>query len=141
MPVEPHFVYSNRSYWYPQVPVTDYATAALTDHRAGETRRRGQRHAAGQPSPADPLTPGQRPAQAVRVRNGEADALLRLHHQPLPRPRRRAVEAARTTDVEPGEVAASDGGVASNRTVNCMSRPIRASSAGRGASPTGRPTC
>lgn len=29
IPIEPHYVYSNRSYWYPQAPVTDYATAHL----------------------------------------------------------------------------------------------------------------
>jgi Peptidase family M1 domain len=30
IPIEPQFLYSNRSYWYPQSPVTDYATARLT---------------------------------------------------------------------------------------------------------------
>ena len=30
IPLEPQFVYSNRSYWYPQATVTDYATAVLT---------------------------------------------------------------------------------------------------------------
>jgi hypothetical protein len=30
IPVEPQFLYSNRSYWYPQSTVTDYATANLT---------------------------------------------------------------------------------------------------------------
>ncbi|MGH8636109.1 MAG: M1 family aminopeptidase [Burkholderiales bacterium] len=29
IPIEPHYVYSNRSYWYPQAPITDYATAHL----------------------------------------------------------------------------------------------------------------
>ena len=29
VPPEPHFIYSNRSYWYPQSTVTDYATASL----------------------------------------------------------------------------------------------------------------
>ncbi|HWP99349.1 MAG TPA: M1 family aminopeptidase [Vicinamibacterales bacterium] len=29
IPREPRYLYSNRSYWYPQAPVTDYATAAL----------------------------------------------------------------------------------------------------------------
>ncbi len=29
LPIEPRFVYSNRSYWYPQSRVTDYATARL----------------------------------------------------------------------------------------------------------------
>jgi hypothetical protein len=30
VPMEPYYVYSNRSYWYPQAPVTDYATASMT---------------------------------------------------------------------------------------------------------------
>ena len=29
VPPEPRFIHSNRSYWYPQSPVTDYATAVL----------------------------------------------------------------------------------------------------------------
>jgi Peptidase family M1 domain len=29
IPIEPQYVYSNRSYWYPQAQVTDYATAHL----------------------------------------------------------------------------------------------------------------
>jgi peptidase M1-like protein len=29
IPLEPRFIYSNRSYWYPQSTVTDYATARL----------------------------------------------------------------------------------------------------------------
>jgi hypothetical protein len=36
IPVEPQFLYSNRSYWYPQAPVTDYATASLTITVPGE---------------------------------------------------------------------------------------------------------
>jgi Peptidase family M1 domain len=30
LPTEPQFLFSNRSYWYPQAPVTDYATAKMT---------------------------------------------------------------------------------------------------------------
>ena len=29
IPIEPYYLYSNRSYWYPQAQVTDYATAHL----------------------------------------------------------------------------------------------------------------
>src|SRR4029077_2590962 len=29
MATEPNFLYSNRSYWYPQAPVSDYATATI----------------------------------------------------------------------------------------------------------------
>ena len=32
IPPEPHYVYSNRSYWYPQATVTDYATAQAAHH-------------------------------------------------------------------------------------------------------------
>ena len=47
IPLEPHFVYSNRSYWYPQATVTDYATASPHDRRAGGVRRGRERHATG----------------------------------------------------------------------------------------------
>jgi len=30
LPIEPQYLYSNRSYWYPQGPVTGYATATMT---------------------------------------------------------------------------------------------------------------
>lgn len=36
IPLEPQFLYSNRSYWYPQATVTDYATAKLTITVPGE---------------------------------------------------------------------------------------------------------
>jgi len=29
IPPEPRYLYSNRSYWYPQAPITDYATASI----------------------------------------------------------------------------------------------------------------
>jgi len=36
LPLEPQFLYSNRSYWYPQSQVTDYATGKLTITVPGE---------------------------------------------------------------------------------------------------------
>jgi hypothetical protein len=36
IPPEPHYIYSNRSYWYPQAPVTGYAAARLTLTVPGE---------------------------------------------------------------------------------------------------------
>jgi peptidase M1-like protein len=36
IPLEPQFLYSNRSYWYPQSTVTDYATASMTLTVPGE---------------------------------------------------------------------------------------------------------
>ena len=35
-PAEPSFLYSSRSCWYPQAPVSDYATATHHDQRAGD---------------------------------------------------------------------------------------------------------
>ena len=60
-PLEPRFVYSNRSYWYPQSTVTDYATATMSivvptefDVIASGTPRGG-------PTPVEPTGPNQRP--------------------------------------------------------------------------------
>jgi hypothetical protein len=60
IPAEPQYTYSNRSYWYPQAPVTDYATARLTINVPGEL----DVVASGtQTGPAETLAaaPGQRP--------------------------------------------------------------------------------
>ena len=51
---EPSFLYSNRSFWYPQAPVTDYATATHAHHRARRARLRGQRRR----WPVRPRAPG-----------------------------------------------------------------------------------
>ena len=37
LPPEPRYLYSNRSYWYPQSIVTDYATARVTVSVPGES--------------------------------------------------------------------------------------------------------
>ncbi len=66
IPVEPHYIYSNRSYWYPQSTVTDYATATLRvsvppdlDVVATGTRT-------GPPAPAPgPVPSGERPRKQV----------------------------------------------------------------------------
>jgi hypothetical protein len=60
MPAEPQFLYSNRSYWYPQGPVTGYATATMTVTAPGvydvvaSGAQRGQAETL-------PAPPGQRP--------------------------------------------------------------------------------
>ena len=46
-------LYSNRSYWYPQPPITDYATATIQHHRARGVRLRRQRRAAARLAAAD----------------------------------------------------------------------------------------
>ena len=71
---EPSFLYSNRSYWYPQAPVSDYATATHPHHRC---RRRSTAWPAASWSPdsRDCSSPAKDPA-----------------HEPqgLPVPRRRS---------------------------------------------------
>ena len=59
IPAEPRWVYSNRSYWYPQSPVTDYATAKLTVTVPGEYDVVASGTQQGAPS-VMPAAPGQR---------------------------------------------------------------------------------
>ena len=72
LPLEPQFLYSNRSYWYPQSPVTDYATAKLTITVPGEY----DVVASGTPQGAGDhrcrRRPGCTAAQEVRVRGGRS---------------------------------------------------------------------
>ncbi|HET7696847.1 MAG TPA: M1 family aminopeptidase [Vicinamibacterales bacterium] len=60
IPVEPQYTYSNRSYWYPQAPVTDYATAKLTVNVPGDLDVVASGSQAG-PAAVLPAAPGQRP--------------------------------------------------------------------------------
>ena len=60
MPAEPQFTYSNRSYWYPQATVTDYATARLTINVPGDLDVVASGAPAGPPTMV-PGAPGQRP--------------------------------------------------------------------------------
>ena len=60
IPAEPQFTYSNRSYWYPQSPVTDYATAKLTISVPGDLDVVASGAPAGPPATL-PAPPGQRP--------------------------------------------------------------------------------
>jgi hypothetical protein len=64
IPIEPQYTYSNRSYWYPQAPVTDYATAKLTINVPGDLDvvASGTQVGAAIPLPAPP---GQRPRKRV----------------------------------------------------------------------------
>jgi hypothetical protein len=59
IPAEPRWAYSNRSYWYPQSPVTDYATATLTVTVPGEYDVVASGTPQGPPS-VMPAAPGQR---------------------------------------------------------------------------------
>jgi hypothetical protein len=54
IPPEPHFIYSNRSYWYPQSTVTDYATARIKVTVPGEYVCL----ASGEPDAAGPVAVG-----------------------------------------------------------------------------------
>jgi hypothetical protein len=62
IPIEPHYLYSNRSYWYPQSPVTDYATAHLRVTVPPDLDVVATGIQAGPPAPAPgPVEPGERP--------------------------------------------------------------------------------
>ncbi len=60
LPPEPQYTYSNRSYWYPQSPVTDYATAKLTINVPGDLDVVASGAQRG-PATALPSAPGLRP--------------------------------------------------------------------------------
>jgi len=62
IPLEPRFVYSNRSYWYPQSTVTDYADAILRITVPAEYDVIASGAAIGEPAPPPgAVEPGQRP--------------------------------------------------------------------------------
>ena len=77
---EPRLVYSNRSYWYPQAPVTDYATGVLRLtvpdtprlRRVGDAgdRQPGARHDRARVQPA--LRLPRQPAGALLLDRGLA---------------------------------------------------------------------
>ena len=80
---EPSYLYSNRSYWYPQATVTDYATATHPHLRAGGGRVRRERRARGRvPGAACRQGSGAEP-QDLPVHRGAAAALSGVHHEPL----------------------------------------------------------
>jgi hypothetical protein len=60
MPAEPQYLYSNRSYWYPQGPVSDYATATMNVTAPGmfDVVASGTQQGQAETLPAPP---GQRP--------------------------------------------------------------------------------
>jgi Peptidase family M1 domain len=60
IPLEPQFLYSTRSYWYPQSPVTDYATAKLTISVPSDIDVVASGRPQGPPTPL-PTAPGVRP--------------------------------------------------------------------------------
>ena len=60
IPMEPVYTYSNRSYWYPQAPVTDYATAKMTVTVPGELEAIASGTQVG-PATLLPSAPGLRP--------------------------------------------------------------------------------
>ena len=120
MPVEPRLRLQQSELLVSAGPGHRLRDGPADHRRAGRVRRRRQRHAtraavAGRSADARPAS-----GQAVRVRNDEAGPVLCLHHQPLPEPRRRAVDASILGHrIEPGEVCnVGRRGVASNRTVN-----------------------
>ena len=75
MPIEQRWLYSNRSYWYPQPTVTDYATARLRITSRATRRRRDR----------PPLLPEQTAGTAAR-RGPIRDAARRSCSMPRSRP-------------------------------------------------------
>ena len=62
IPLEPHYIYSNRSYWYPQGTYTDYATATVRITVPDEYDVVATGLPAGEAAPAPgPVEPGERP--------------------------------------------------------------------------------
>jgi Peptidase family M1 domain len=62
VPAEPRYLYSNRSYWYPQATVTDYATARLRITVPPEFDVIASGTQTGPPAPAPgPVESGERP--------------------------------------------------------------------------------
>jgi hypothetical protein len=60
IPIEPQYTYSNRSFWYPQAPVTDYATAKMVINIPGDLDVVASGAQIGAPAVL-PAAPGQRP--------------------------------------------------------------------------------
>jgi hypothetical protein len=64
IPLEPRFIYSNRSYWYPQATVTDYATAKMRITVPADYDVVASGVPVGEPAPeAGPVEPGAKPRQ------------------------------------------------------------------------------
>ena len=84
IPPEPQWTYSNRSYWYPQAPVTDYATADVAITVPGEYDVVASGTPRGGPSIVAPAAPGQRPRKRFVFESAEPAALSRVRGQPLP---------------------------------------------------------
>ena len=86
LPPEPRYIYSNRSYWYPQAPSADYATARMritvpAGYDAVASGTPGRPAGAG----AGPGAAGRTRPQDVRLQLGPAAALSRRRDQPLQR--------------------------------------------------------
>ena len=78
IPLEPQFTYSNRSYWYPQSPVTDYATAKLTITVPGELDVVASGAPQGPATIAAGGARGARPRKRFVFEATQADALPRV---------------------------------------------------------------
>ena len=107
VPPEPNWLFSNRSQWYPQNQVTDYATATIrftvpADHTAVASGV----HAPGSPTAAAAAAPGQPHARDVYLRRDAAAALSRRDRQQVLRGSMRATVAL---DIVPRHSRATTG--------------------------------
>ncbi len=69
IPLEPRYIYSNNSYWYPQSTVSDYALAALRITVPNEYEVVATGVQDGAPQPRTPLPAGQRPQKTFTFAN------------------------------------------------------------------------
>ena len=91
IPIEPRYIYSNNSYWYPQSTVSDYALASLRLTIPAEYEVVASGTQAGPPRQNTPTATGTAPAD-VRVPERSAGALSVVRHQPPQSRREHAAE-------------------------------------------------
>jgi hypothetical protein len=69
IPLEPRYIYSNNSYWYPQSTVSDYALATMRLTVPNEFEVVASGTLVGPPRSATTLPPGQRPSRTFVFQN------------------------------------------------------------------------
>ena len=83
---EPRYIYSNRSYWYPQATVTDYATARLRITVPADYDAVASGTPAGPPTAhGRGVRAGDRPRKLFVFNVRPAGALSRVRDQPVQR--------------------------------------------------------
>ncbi len=89
IPLEPRYIYSNNSYWYPQSTVSDYALGTLRLTVPNEFDVVATGTLTGPPRPATAVPPAAAAVADVRVPERSAGAVPVVRHQPVQPGRRR----------------------------------------------------